>query len=385
MNWNAARRLGAAIRMRRRTHAAYRHLSYFLVRDALKEDGCAVCRLVIRWSERFLDGLLYESVTDPFVRARIREGQGFCNWHAWMLPKILTAASGVAAIHEDVMAREIEALRLAARSRYVMNWSDRLRAWLRRARPRRGPQCAACAISTETTEANSLHVLVESLAEPEFYQAFTESFGLCLPHLRMLEALHPDHPNLPSVRRIQLAKLDAMRAELLEFLRKQDYQHSHEPMGSEGNAWRRSIEMLVGKAHVFGPHRGPPWAEPQADASEATSSGESSAAEVGADVLRLRELVARLEKDGEAVRSQLNQATARIASLTFRLHEVEKDRQTLEMHLAGTRAGEETWRRIAAGLRAEMAQLNARLGDGTTSGLESDAAGANRNTAQKEL
>jgi hypothetical protein len=266
-----------------------------------------------------------------------------------------------------------------------MSWRERLRARLARGRPPRAVQCAACAISTETTEVNSLHVLIESLAEPEFYQAFTESFGLCLPHLRLLEAHHPDHPNMPSVRRIQLAKLEAVRAELLEFLRKQDYQHSHEPMGSEGNAWLRSIEMLVGKAHVFGPRRGATWMEAQADVKEAAGSGESPAAAVGAEMLRLRELVTRLEKDGEAVRDQLNQASGRVASLTFRLHEVEKDRQALEMHLAGTRAGEDTWQRIAKGARAEAAALRARLEQQAPRDPGPEMVQTDGNTAHKEV
>ncbi len=353
---------GAGLRPRRRPSSDYRHLSYFWFRDAMKEPGCPVCRRVTGGSERFLDALLYESVTDPFVRARIREGRGFCNWHAWMLPKAFSPQSGIAAIHEDILAQEIKALRHVTRPRYGMSWWDRLRGWFARDRRRRDVQCAACAISADTDERHSLDIFIESLAEPEFYQAFTESFGLCLPHFRMLEARHPDHPNLPAVRRIELAKLEALRAELLEFVRRQDYHFNREPMGRERDSWLRSIEMLVGKAHVFGSQRSLAQAGPPADPEDDVAPAVEPQAEAGAEILRLKDLVARLEKDSEAVRGRWNETSARLAALTFRLHEVEKDRQALEMQLAGTRAGEETWRQIAEGLRAEVAQLKTQLG-----------------------
>jgi len=317
----------------------------------MREKGCPVCHCVVRGSARFLDGLLYESVTDPFVRARIRESRGFCNWHAWMLPKAFCPQSGIAAIHEDILAQEIEALRHAARPRYGMSWWDRLRGWFAPSRGRFGKQCTACAISADSDERNSLDIFIESLAEQEFYQGFTESFGLCLPHFRMLEARHPDHPNLGAVRRIQLAKLEALRAELLEFVRRQDYRYNREPMGPERDSWLRSIEMLVGKAHVFGSQRSLVLAAEESEPEGGPETAADPSAEAGAEILRLRDLVARLEKDNEAIRGRWNETSARLAALTFKLHEVERDRQVLEMHLAGTRAGENMSRGVAESLR----------------------------------
>ncbi len=366
---------GAGLR-RRRLPSDYRHLSYFWFRDAMEEPGCPVCRRVIGGSERFLDSLLYESVTDPFVRARIRESRGFCNWHAWMLPKVFSPQSGIAAIHEDILAHEIEALRHLTRPRYGMGWWDRLQGLFARDRRRRDVQCAACAISADSDERHSLDIFIESLAEPEFYQAFTESFGLCLPHLHMLEARHPDHPHLPTLRRIELAKLEALRAELLEFVRRQDYHFNREPMGPERDSWLRSIEMLVGKAHVFGSQRGLARAERQPGSEGDPPAAPEPPAEAGAEILRLKDLVARLEEDNEAVRGRWNETSARLAALTFELHELEKDRQALEMHLAGTRAGEGMWRGLAEGLRHEVAQLKARLDQGTAAGAEPSPASA---------
>jgi hypothetical protein len=369
---------------RRRASSDYRHLSYFVLRDALGQEGCPVCRLVNEGSRRFLDTLLYESVTDPFVRARIRASRGFCNWHAWMLPNAFSPQSGIAAIHEDVLAQEIEALRHAARPRYGLGWWERVRDRFARDRRRRPARCPACAVSSDSVERNGLHVFIESLAEREFYLAFVENFGLCLPHLRMLEARHPQHPNLPEVRRVQLAKLEAMRADLLEFGRKQDYRFNQEPMGPEQDCWLRSIEMLAGKAHVFGSHRrlfpqeGVPVpggvAQPAADPQ----------AEAGAEILRLKELLARLEKDNEAIRSRWNETGARLAALTFKLYEADKDRQVLELHLSGTRAGEEMWCGLAESLRHEVAQLKAQLGPGSPVGAAPAPPGADHPTLKKQ-
>jgi hypothetical protein len=49
-----------------------RTMSFYDLRDALSEPGCPICRLKARAAERYLDGLLWESVNDPGVRAQVR-------------------------------------------------------------------------------------------------------------------------------------------------------------------------------------------------------------------------------------------------------------------------------------------------------------------------
>ena len=62
-------------------------------REALQQQGRAVCHLV-NWSGRpYLDNLLYELVNDPGVQAQFRDSLGLCERHAYLM---LDAGDGLA-------------------------------------------------------------------------------------------------------------------------------------------------------------------------------------------------------------------------------------------------------------------------------------------------
>ena len=62
-----------------------KNLSHHKLEEALREQGCAVCRLVDRAGHRYLDNLLYELVNDPGVQTEFRESLGLCNRHAYQM------------------------------------------------------------------------------------------------------------------------------------------------------------------------------------------------------------------------------------------------------------------------------------------------------------
>ena len=80
-------------------------VSYFELLDALRLEGCPVCRLLLKWSRFYLDSLFYEYVTDFGVRSRLRQSDGFCNWHTWMAATIDHSQSGIAIISEHEAKR----------------------------------------------------------------------------------------------------------------------------------------------------------------------------------------------------------------------------------------------------------------------------------------
>ena len=77
--------------------------------------------------------------------------------------------------------------------------------------------------------------------------ALQASDGLCLPHLRLALEQVREVPLLETLLRIQREKLGGLRAELDEFIRKNDYQYAGEGFGKAGDAWLRAIGMLVGR------------------------------------------------------------------------------------------------------------------------------------------
>lgn len=97
---------------------ADKSIGYVRLLDACRESGCPVCRLVTQDSRHHLTAILYEHVTDPDTRRRLRASWGFCNWHAWMLLGIENSPSGAAIIYEDLVRSLIDRLRrLSARAR----------------------------------------------------------------------------------------------------------------------------------------------------------------------------------------------------------------------------------------------------------------------------
>jgi hypothetical protein len=84
-------------------------MSFYDLRDALAQPGCAVCHLKAEGTERYLDGMLWENVNDPGVRCDIRRARGFCHEHAWELVRD-GASVGIAIIVRDVLQEVLAVL-----------------------------------------------------------------------------------------------------------------------------------------------------------------------------------------------------------------------------------------------------------------------------------
>ncbi len=105
--------------------------------------------------------------------------------------------------------------------------------------------CPACRLWA-AQERLYLTVLLEEWGDTELSSAFAESEGLCLPHVARLINDHASHLNLPAILTAQQALMQALHADLQEFIRKQDYRFSKEPFGREANAWQRVVSFFIG-------------------------------------------------------------------------------------------------------------------------------------------
>jgi hypothetical protein len=238
-------------------------VAYFELRDALREDGCAVCHLLVTRSVAALDCILYEQVTDPDTRDVLAASHGLCNWHAWTLLQIPTGGSGAAIIYETLLGRQLTTLELLHQTLQPRSLWQRLKARVFKPPPslpfvthwRAKAPCPVCLQHRRLDEGSYLRSLLDGLCEPEFSRGFQASFGLCLPHLLLAVEHERDHGALPILVQLQIQKLTAMRNRLRAVIRKFDYRFAAELVGEDGAEWRRAIELFVGKPAVFGNER----------------------------------------------------------------------------------------------------------------------------------
>jgi len=230
--------------------------SFYDLRDALAQPGCAVCRLKADSAERFLDRLLWESVNDVTSRHAIRQAQGFCHAHAWSLART-DASLGVAIILHDVLQSLLPAI-ASATFQAISPWSARRvhealdpkqpAAATAEAVARLEPQaaCPACAW-VEKMERIYLDVLLgHLLGEDGLLAAYASSEGLCLPHFRQALAQVRDEQVFEALVGAQRTIWERLVGDLSEFIRKNDYRFRSETWGEERDAWLRAIAALSG-------------------------------------------------------------------------------------------------------------------------------------------
>lgn len=230
--------------------------SFYDLRDALAQAGCAVCRLKADSAERFLDRLLWESVNDPGTRREIRESQGFCHVHAWSLARA-GASLGVALIMHDVLQSLLPAI-ASATFQPTPPWSVRrvhealdpqqpvaaTAEAVARLEPRAA--CLAC-VWVAKMERIYLDVLLRHLlGEGGLLAAYASSDGLCLPHFRQALAQVRDEQVFEALVGAQRRIWERLVGDLSEFIRKNDYRFRCETWGEERDAWLRAIAALSG-------------------------------------------------------------------------------------------------------------------------------------------
>ena len=228
-----------------------KHTPYYELLEAQAKAGCAVCRLVYKATDRYLDSLLYEAVLDPAVRAKLKQAQGFCAEHVEMLGRRPGRALGIALIYRDIIRAAIlaaENMKPEAAGRGMKALFSKRRPGSVMARKLRTPQvCPACQIGA-VSEHNNLELMLVHIEDAEFQQGYASGEGLCLAHLLGVLELAGTPEQVHSLIDPQVARYHIMLHELDEFIRKRDHRFRLEPMGDEGDVWLRAMNAIVGGA-----------------------------------------------------------------------------------------------------------------------------------------
>lgn len=225
--------------------------------EACREEGCPICRLEQKSVERYLDHHFYENVNSPGWRDRLRASLGFCREHAWLgVDQRLGDALGYSIIYRDLLNSILNQLNDESslsppprpRSSLLRQVPETTRKMIEKALTALTPRkhCPVCEHRDAATH-TLLTVLVQELNSPEMTDALQASAGLCLPHLRQTLEQVKEASVCETLISIHRGKLESLKAELEEFIRKNDYQAIKEGFGKEGDAWLRAIGIVVGK------------------------------------------------------------------------------------------------------------------------------------------
>ncbi len=213
------------------------------LREALTKPACSICRLLSEAVDQHIRNLLYEYVNDLKLREDMREFRGFCNEHAWALLKEPGGSVGIAIIYEDMLKTLTRILDAGQPDRGLFR-SGGGKQLAGELEPR--GSCLICDLR-EKEEGQIVSTFIEALPDPAFRDLFAESEGLCLPHTIMTFDTVRSAEHFELLRKLQLDRWTDLRDQLREYIRKNDYRYTGEPLGEEGDSWRRVIRDVMGE------------------------------------------------------------------------------------------------------------------------------------------
>jgi hypothetical protein len=233
--------------------------------EAMKKNGCPVCRIGRQGAQRALESFLWENVNEPDVRQGILDSYGFCPQHTRvMVAQELFSSSlplGTNIIYEHlgrVVANELKGLKPGSALGAANQVGSGLRKLLGSSKAS-GPlhprgECPACT-SENNAESNSLHVLCEELQrehkQGDVRDVYFSSDGLCLAHIRDASERHG--ARFPKAVGLLIddavKRLGSQSKDMKEYIRKNNWAYRDEKLTEEEDtAWRKTLTFFTGFA-----------------------------------------------------------------------------------------------------------------------------------------
>ena len=219
--------------------------------DALRAEGCAVCRLVQEGDQRYIRHFLWEGKNEGHMLLRLKRSLGLCHHHAWLLAETESRVEkdglGTATLYEWLMGITHETLG-QAREAGSLEAAKRLADSLHPDEP-----CPACAIRREFEEIVlwGLQQFLASTGGKETVRTlYAMSGGLCVPHLLAVLRLTPFPEVVQLLVQVEIRAFDSLLEELELFQRKHRI-YEQTSIGKERDAWDRALDLLAGRLDGF--------------------------------------------------------------------------------------------------------------------------------------
>jgi len=224
---------------------------YFDLLDEMTKVGCPVCNLLVRNTQKMLNTILYEYVTEPETHMMFRASRGLCNVHGWELTKqsnVMSIAVLYKAVLDEVLKEVDKGQSPQKRMRQLFNKKEN--GELVDALAHNAP-CPVCEKNTDF-EGRYIAVFSDKLTDEKFAGAYKDSEGLCLDHFMQTLERSSSQANTQALVEMQKVIWGRLKFDLSEFVRKYDYNNAHEAIGAEGNSWLRAVRQMSGEKGVFG-------------------------------------------------------------------------------------------------------------------------------------
>ncbi|MCX6078618.1 MAG: DUF6062 family protein [Chloroflexi bacterium] len=92
---------------------------------------------------------------------------------------------------------------------------------------------------------SNLSEISKHILSVKLQSVFAASQGLCFAHLRQAQAVLRDPGKRNVLIKLQREVMQALRSDLAEYIRKNDYRFIAEPSGVERDAWIRAVRMVA--------------------------------------------------------------------------------------------------------------------------------------------
>ncbi|MDR1215921.1 MAG: DUF6062 family protein, partial [Treponema sp.] len=145
-----------------------KHINFIELEKACAKPGCPLCVIISERAERFIDGMLFEHVSDRVFRKGYRLAGGFCAFHSRKLESFRDGLA-VAILGKDIL-------------------EDRLSSFKKRKLWKPKEECPVC-IERKRIENEYLTFVVQAESgenAAELRSIFTASEGFCAPHYTKL-------------------------------------------------------------------------------------------------------------------------------------------------------------------------------------------------------
>ncbi len=210
---------------------------------SVNESDCPVCRSVAPAMDNWLARLAAPSAAAGAQQEDQPPAASLCNAHLWRLRRVVGASRTAAFLQPEVPA--ISDL-LQAQARQI----DAAAGWhgLLALLERLGRREAVAGVTAPGERGHCPACEAQAAVERQATLAALGAPRLCLPHLRQALSLPGASEQAMDLTAAQIRALEALRWQLGEYIRKQDYRFRHEPLGAEADApWRAVAQVAGGK------------------------------------------------------------------------------------------------------------------------------------------